>query len=110
VVGLGAVYHATRDSRMGTVPSHCSKGYPCFRVPTQPFEGLIFSRSRHLIPSGVAKKCVGAQNTGTNHLAVLSAEARTGRSTGPDGLRPRRRSGSSSVYVRMVLAWGSDGP
>jgi hypothetical protein len=34
VVGLGVVYHATRDSRMGTVPSHCSKGYPCFRVPT----------------------------------------------------------------------------
>jgi hypothetical protein len=34
VVGLGAVYHATRDSRVGTVPSHCSKGYPCFRVPT----------------------------------------------------------------------------
>jgi hypothetical protein len=34
VVGSGAVYHATRDSHMGTVPSHCSKGYPCFRVPT----------------------------------------------------------------------------
>jgi hypothetical protein len=28
------VYHATRDSRVGTVPSHCSKGYPCFRVST----------------------------------------------------------------------------
>jgi hypothetical protein len=34
VVGSGAVYHATRDSRAGTVPSYCSKGYPCFRVPT----------------------------------------------------------------------------
>jgi hypothetical protein len=34
VVGWGAVYHVTRDSRVGTVPSHCSKGYPCFRVPT----------------------------------------------------------------------------
>jgi hypothetical protein len=22
------------DTRMGTVPSHCSKGYSCFRVPT----------------------------------------------------------------------------
>jgi hypothetical protein len=33
VVGSGAVYHATRGSRMGTAPSHCSKGYPCFRVP-----------------------------------------------------------------------------
>jgi hypothetical protein len=32
--GSGAVYHATRDSRMGTVPSHYSKGYPCFKVPT----------------------------------------------------------------------------
>jgi hypothetical protein len=27
---------------------------------TGPFEGLIFSRSRHLVSSGVAKKCVGA--------------------------------------------------
>jgi hypothetical protein len=34
VVGSGAVYHAIRDSSMGTVPSHCSKGYPCFREPT----------------------------------------------------------------------------
>jgi hypothetical protein len=34
VVGSGVIYHATRDSRMGTVPSHCSKGYPYFRVPT----------------------------------------------------------------------------
>jgi hypothetical protein len=34
VVGSGAVYHATRDSRVGTVPSHYSKGYPCFRVQT----------------------------------------------------------------------------
>jgi hypothetical protein len=34
VVGSGAVYHATRDSHAGTVPSYCSKGYPCFRVPT----------------------------------------------------------------------------
>jgi hypothetical protein len=34
VVGSGAVYHATRDSRVGTTPSYCSKGYPCFRVPT----------------------------------------------------------------------------
>jgi hypothetical protein len=33
VVGLGAVYHATRDSRVGTASSYCSKGYPCFRVP-----------------------------------------------------------------------------
>jgi hypothetical protein len=34
VVGSGVVYHATRDSRMDTMPSHCSKGYPYFRVPT----------------------------------------------------------------------------
>jgi hypothetical protein len=34
VVGLGAVHHATRDSRAGTTPSYCSKGYPYFRVPT----------------------------------------------------------------------------
>jgi hypothetical protein len=34
VVGSGVVYHATRDSRVGTVSSYCSKGYPCFRVPT----------------------------------------------------------------------------
>jgi hypothetical protein len=34
MVGSGAVYHATRGSRMGTAPSYCSKGYPCFRVLT----------------------------------------------------------------------------
>jgi hypothetical protein len=34
VVGSGAVYHATRDSRVGIAFSYYSKGYPCFRVPT----------------------------------------------------------------------------
>jgi hypothetical protein len=34
VVGSGAVHHATRDSHAGTASSYCSKGYPCFRVPT----------------------------------------------------------------------------
>jgi hypothetical protein len=34
VVGLGVVYHTTRDSRVGIASSYCSKGYPCFRVPT----------------------------------------------------------------------------
>jgi hypothetical protein len=34
VVGSGAVYHETRDSRAGTASSYCSNGYPYFRVPT----------------------------------------------------------------------------
>ena len=34
MVGWGVVYHATRDSRVGTASLYCSKGYPCFRVPT----------------------------------------------------------------------------
>jgi hypothetical protein len=34
VVGSGDVYHVTRDSRVGTTSSYCSKGYPSFRVPT----------------------------------------------------------------------------
>jgi hypothetical protein len=34
MVGLGAVYHVTRDSRAGTVSSYCNKVYPCFGVPT----------------------------------------------------------------------------
>jgi hypothetical protein len=34
VVGSGAGYHTTRDSRVGTASSYCSKGYPSFRVPT----------------------------------------------------------------------------
>jgi hypothetical protein len=33
VVGSGVVHHVTRDSRVGTAFSCCSKGYPCFRVP-----------------------------------------------------------------------------
>jgi hypothetical protein len=36
VVGSGVVHHTTRDSCVGTVSSCCSKGYPCFRVPTTP--------------------------------------------------------------------------
>jgi hypothetical protein len=28
------LYHTTRDSRVGTASSYCSKGYPSFRVPT----------------------------------------------------------------------------
>jgi hypothetical protein len=27
------LYHVTRDSRVGTASSYCSRGYPCFRVP-----------------------------------------------------------------------------
>jgi hypothetical protein len=34
VVGSGAVYHTTRDSRAGITSSYYSKGYPCFKVPT----------------------------------------------------------------------------
>jgi hypothetical protein len=34
VVGTGAVHHAPRDSRVDTASLCCSKGYPCFRVPT----------------------------------------------------------------------------
>jgi hypothetical protein len=34
VVGSGAVWHMTRDSRMDSTPSYCSKGYSYFRVPT----------------------------------------------------------------------------
>jgi hypothetical protein len=34
VVWSGAACHATRDSRVGTTPSYCSRGYPYFRVPT----------------------------------------------------------------------------
>jgi hypothetical protein len=30
------VYHTTKDSRVGTVSSCCSKGYPSFRVPIGP--------------------------------------------------------------------------
>jgi hypothetical protein len=28
------LYHATKDSRVGTASSYGSKGYPSFRVPT----------------------------------------------------------------------------
>jgi hypothetical protein len=28
------LYHVTKDSRVGTASSYCSKGYPSFRVPT----------------------------------------------------------------------------
>jgi hypothetical protein len=34
VVGSGAVCHVTRDSRMDSAPSYCSKRYPYSRVLT----------------------------------------------------------------------------
>jgi hypothetical protein len=34
VVGSVAVYHATRDIRVGIASSYYSKGYPYLRVPT----------------------------------------------------------------------------
>jgi hypothetical protein len=34
MVGSGVVCHVTRNSRVDTAPSYCSKGYPFFRVPT----------------------------------------------------------------------------
>lgn len=49
---------------------------------------------------------IWAPNTRTNHLAVLSAEARTIRCIGLDGPRPGRRSGSSSARFRTDRAWG----
>lgn len=44
-----------------------------------------------------------AINTGTNHLRVLSTEARMSRDIGSDGPRPGRSSGCSfSVYVWTI--------
>jgi hypothetical protein len=50
--GRGVVHHVTRDSRAGTASSYCSKGYPCFRVPTVPLPHTImaFAFLKHYIP------------------------------------------------------------
>jgi hypothetical protein len=53
---------------------------------------------------------IWVSNTGTNRIAVLSAEARTVCGIGPDGPWPGRRSDSSSAYICTVHTWGSDGP
>jgi hypothetical protein len=82
-----------------------------------PFEPAIEGRSdrpSRLVPSGVGKKCVGA-DLGVNHCevyraAVLSAEARTVRGLGPDGPRPVAGAGSSLRRGRTVRAWWPDSP
>jgi hypothetical protein len=43
VVESGVVHHVTRDSRVGTASSCCSKGYPYFRVPTMIIASIIIS-------------------------------------------------------------------
>jgi hypothetical protein len=48
VVGSGAVLHATRASGAGTVPSHCSKGYPCSRVLTNTFQEQEIASNNNL--------------------------------------------------------------
>jgi hypothetical protein len=45
-------------------------------------------------------------NTGTNHMAVLSTEARTVYDTGSDSPQPGHRSGSRSARFRTVCACG----
>jgi hypothetical protein len=47
VVGSGAVYHAARGSRMGTAPSHCSKGTPVsgYRHSSSPLLWSLFGPS-----------------------------------------------------------------
>jgi hypothetical protein len=35
------LYHATKDSCVGTTSSYCSKGYPSFRVPTKPKHQVV---------------------------------------------------------------------
>jgi hypothetical protein len=59
MVGSGAVYHATRDSRMGTVPSHCSKGYPCFRVPTTLLGGFLDDLDTAILKTYWSEELVG---------------------------------------------------
>ena len=44
VVGSNVVHHATRDRRVGTATSYCSKGYPCSRVLTVKKRVLALSR------------------------------------------------------------------
>jgi hypothetical protein len=46
VVGSVAVYHVTRDSRVGIASSYCSKGYPCFRVPTMTIQIVCVSHKK----------------------------------------------------------------
>jgi hypothetical protein len=54
VMGSGAVYHATRDSRVGTASSYCSKGYPCFRVPIK-WKGLFSTAANRVAAREVYK-------------------------------------------------------
>jgi hypothetical protein len=50
VVGSGAVHHVTRDSRLDTTSSCCSKGYPYFKVPTETVSGIPKNSETIFIP------------------------------------------------------------
>jgi hypothetical protein len=71
--------------------------------------GPIFSRSRHLVPRGVAKKCVGT-NPCAKHGNGPPDGALCGGMDGPRHRAGRsvtwRRSDSSSAHFRTVRAWG----
>jgi hypothetical protein len=81
-----------------------------------PFEPAIegrSDRSARKVPSGVTKKCVGA-DPGDNHCDKTGGSALCG---GADGPRPRtgwsttwRRGKSSCLTSRTVRAWWLDGP
>jgi hypothetical protein len=66
-----------------------------------------FSRSRHLSPAESPKSVlvpICAPNTGTDRLAMLSAETRTVRGTGPDGPRLGAEASPLPISGRSAMA------
>jgi hypothetical protein len=63
------LYHATKDSRVGTASSYGSKGYPCFRVLTHMNINIIYIT---LIPSACLKVLMREQlQSSMNSMRVL---------------------------------------
>jgi hypothetical protein len=76
VMGSGAVHHATWDSRAGTPSSYCSKGYPCFRVPTVLFSS---ARNNHIVAEAegyASRKLQGLPNEGSDCSSSILVHTR----------------------------------
>jgi uncharacterized CHY-type Zn-finger protein len=74
MVRSGVVHHATRDSRVGIACSCCSKGYPCFRVPTNTLQIYASGGSSWIIDSGCTNHMTGEKKMFTSYVKNMDSQ------------------------------------
>jgi hypothetical protein len=73
VVGTSVVHHVAKERRTGTASSYCSKGYPCFRVPTAVNGSVVQTKWSHM-PLTFDSNDVNLHNTPHTDAMVVSCK------------------------------------